>query len=123
MEQLDIHNAFLHGDLDEEVFVIVPPGFSAKNSNKVCRLLSTCIDLNKQVDNGVKLTSALPHGFRQACSDPSFSIKQLRDYFVAILIYVDDCISASNDKVQISSIKTYLHDRIRIKDLSHLNSF
>lgn len=35
---MDIHNAFLHGDLDEEVYMKLPPDFARSASNLVCRL-------------------------------------------------------------------------------------
>lgn len=35
---MDFHNAFLHGDLNEEVHMCAPPGFQTTSPYQECRL-------------------------------------------------------------------------------------
>ncbi|CAM8887204.1 unnamed protein product [Rhodiola kirilowii] len=70
LHQMDVHNAFLHGDLHKEVYMRPPPGFAAPNG-KVCRLLKSLYGLRQAPRNWfAKLMFALvKFGFKQSYAD------------------------------------------------------
>ncbi|GJZ12978.1 putative RNA-directed DNA polymerase, partial [Tanacetum coccineum] len=92
--QLDVNNAFLYGDLKEDVYMELPPGYYDKNEIKVCKLVKSLYGLKQAPRQwNEKLTIALvEHGFVQSKSDYSLYIKDKNGVFIAILVYVDDIV-------------------------------
>lgn len=41
LEQLNVNNGFLHGDLEDEVYMMMPPSFAKEGEHKVCHLLKS----------------------------------------------------------------------------------
>ncbi|GKV28764.1 hypothetical protein SLEP1_g37774 [Rubroshorea leprosula] len=99
LHQLDVNNAFLQGDLHEEVYMKIPQGFTCNQSNKVCRLRKSLYGLRQASKNWFeKFTTSLEAvGFKQSKADYSLFTLAITDSFVAILVYVDDIVITSND--------------------------
>ena len=55
LEQLDVKTIFLHGDLEEDLYMIQPEGFIVQGQeNLVCKLERACMALNKLLDSGTR---------------------------------------------------------------------
>ena len=96
---MDVYNAFLQGDLYEEVYMTLPQGFSRRQNNsngnnQVCKLLKSLYGL-KQASRqwNINLTHTLiESGFHQSTRDYSLFTKRKQDKIMIVLIYVDDMI-------------------------------
>lgn len=125
VHQLDVNNAFLHGDLNEEVYMRLPPGFSSSVPGKVCRLRKSLYGLRQSPRNWfAKLTSSLrKYGFQQSHADYTPFTYKIGDDVLSVLVYVDDILVAGNNSTLCSSFKRYLDDCFRLKDLGPLKYF
>lgn len=123
--QLDVNNAFLHGDLDEELYMQIPPGLGCKGENLVCRLRKSLYGLKQASPNWFqKFSMSLKSvGYKQSLADYSLFTRRTSAGFVAVLVYVDDVIIDGDDHASIEWLKRYLHSSFHIKDLGHLKYF
>ncbi|RVW82116.1 Retrovirus-related Pol polyprotein from transposon RE1 [Vitis vinifera] len=101
LQQLDIKNAFLNGDLEEEVYMEIPPGFEESMAkNQVCKLQKSLYGLKQSprawFDRFTK--AVLKLGYKQGQADHTLFVKKSHAGKLAILIvYVDDIILSGND--------------------------
>jgi hypothetical protein len=127
LHQMDVKNAFLQGDLEEQVYMVVqPPGFhSGMNTSAVCRLKKSLYRL-KQAPRAwnAKVTQQLcKMGFATSKADSSLFIWKTRLGPVSILLYVDDLVITGADLEEINRISRQLAALFRMKDLGDLHYF
>jgi len=127
MQQYDVKNAFLHGELEEEVFMDPPPGFShSLLPNQVCRLKKALYGLKQSPRAWFeRFTQAMVSmGYRQSQGDHTLFIKHSISGGVAILIvYVDDIIITGDDLVERDILRRRLSAEFEIKEPGKLKYF
>ncbi|RVW83237.1 Retrovirus-related Pol polyprotein from transposon RE1 [Vitis vinifera] len=93
-------NAFLNRELEEEVYMDVPPRLEQGSSNKVCQLKKAL------------------YGHKQS---PQAWFKSTNEGKITVLmVYVDDLILTGNDHVEIEDLKKILAKEFEVKDLGAL---
>ncbi|CAM8971900.1 unnamed protein product [Rhodiola kirilowii] len=125
--QLDVDNAFLHGDLQEEVYMTIPPGYFQKEKQ-----MGMVYKLNKSL-YGLKQAprqwfskfadSLFNYGFIQSPNDHYIFTLNRDNEFIILLVYVDDIVMTGTSVPLISAIKAFIHAEFRIKDLGLLKYF
>ncbi|BBH02251.1 transposable element gene [Prunus dulcis] len=125
LHQFDVKNAFLHGELTEEVYMDIPPGYNTTQTGTVCRLRKALYGLKQSPRAWFgRFTMAMKNnGFKQCNSDHTLFLKHRKGKVTALIIYVDDMIITGNDKQEISQLQDYLATEFEMKDLGGLKYF
>ncbi|KAF5812790.1 putative RNA-directed DNA polymerase [Helianthus annuus] len=126
LHQFDVTNAFLHGDLTEEVYMDAPPGFSGGfKEGEVCRLKKSLYGLKQSPRAWFgKFTLAMKeYGYHQSNADHTLFLKRRNGLVTCLIIYVDDMIITGDDTEEIARLKRNLFSKFEMKDLGNLKYF
>ena len=125
LHQMDVHNAFLHGDLSKELYMKMPHGFHSAKPGKVCWLQKSLYGLKQALRCWfAKLATSLRnYGFWQSYSNYSLFTYHKGLVQLNILIYVVDLIISGNNSAALTVLKQYLCSCFHKKDLGVLKYF
>lgn len=121
LEQLDVKTAFLHGSLDEIIYMSQPEGYEDKGSpEKVCLLKKSLYGLrqsprqwNQRFDQFMKST-----GYSRSLRDSCVYFKKTdEEEMTFLLLYVDDMLIISKNKETVKKLKERLSSEFEMKDL------
>jgi hypothetical protein len=126
--QLDVKSAFLHGELDEEVFVDQPPGYEHKEQkSKVYRLKKALYGL-KQAPRAwyrrIETYFVDQQGFAKCPYEHTLFIKSAEGgKFLIVCLYVDDLIFTGNDEIMFMHFKKSMMVEFDMTDLGNMRYF
>ncbi|GJR68618.1 putative RNA-directed DNA polymerase [Tanacetum coccineum] len=121
VEQMDVKTAFLHGDLDKEIYMEQPEGFQVKGKEGyVCRLQKSLYGLKQAPRQWYKKFESVigKQGYRKTSSDHCVFFQKFGDDdFIILLLYVDDMLIVGKNIGRIAQLKRDLSKSFSMKDL------
>jgi len=122
LEQLDVKTAFLHGDLEEKIYMSQPRGFEDRDKpNHVCYLKKSLYGLKQSPRQWYKRFDFYVHsiGFKRSEFDHCLYFQQHDNNCVFLLLYVDDMLLIGPNLKMINGIKITLDKEFDMKDLGN----
>ena len=126
VKQMDVKNAFLHGDLLEKVYMRQPAGFVDKTRpDHVCLLHKSLYGLKQSPRAWFNKFSdfLIEFGFICIIKDPSLFIYSHDGNIIMLLLYVDDMAITGNSSATLTKLLEELNARFMMKDLGKLHYF
>ncbi|KAD7478277.1 hypothetical protein E3N88_01413 [Mikania micrantha] len=121
LEQLDVKTTFLHGVLDEQIYMKQPLGFVKKGEeSKVCLLKKSLYGLKQSPRQWYRRFDEymISNGFIRSNFDSCvYTMEYLQGKYIYLLLYVDDMLIACEDGEQIGYVKRLLMCEFDMKEL------
>jgi hypothetical protein len=118
IHQMDVKSAFLNGELEEEIYLHLPPGFR-DSSNLVWKLKCALYGLKQAHKSWYKKLRTVFESLGFTCSDADHSVfyKFENGTIIIVAIYVNDKMMLSKDKKMIDELKKRLAGEYKLTDL------
>ena len=120
LHQMDVKTTFLNGNLEEDIYMDQPEGFSVKGKeHMVCKLKKSIYGL-KQASRQwyLKFNDTITSfGFQENIVDRCIYMKVSGSKFIFLVLYVDDILLATNDLGLLHQTKKYLSQNFEMKDM------
>jgi hypothetical protein len=100
VENMDVKKSFLHGDLEEEIYMKQPEGFVVKGKKElVCKLKKSLYDLKQSPRMWYQNfdTYMLGLGFTRRKEDHCVHFKLIGHHLIYLVLYVDDMLLIGNN--------------------------
>ena len=119
LHQLDVNNAFLHGYVEEEIYMKPPEGYTKALPGQVCKLNKSLYGLKQASRQWNQELSKflISLGYVQSKHDYSLFVKAKGESYTMALVYVDDILLTGNCPQEITDTKSALDKKFTIKDL------
>lgn len=116
IQQIDVNNAFLNGLLQEEVYMVQPPGFEASHKTLVCRLKRALYGLKQAPRAWYERLAAtlVQFGFTTSRCDPSLFVYSKNNISIYVLVYVDDIIITGSSASFINNLIQKLNTTVAV---------
>ena len=116
LHQFDVKNAFLHGGLEEEIYMDIPPGYTHQEQEKlVCKLERSLYGLKQSPRAWFEhfCKAMKNYNYTQSDSDHTLFYKHRQDKVTILIIYVDDMIITGDDSEEIGWLEQRLSQELR----------
>ncbi|GKB49772.1 putative ribonuclease H-like domain-containing protein [Tanacetum coccineum] len=124
--QMDVKSAFLYGTIDEEVYVMQPPGFQDPQfPHKVYKVVKAMYGLHQapRAWYGTLSKYLLDNGFQRGIIDQTLFIRKHKGEFLLVQVYVDDIIFGSSNPKLCREFEALMHDKFKMSAMGELSFF